>query len=148
MFISKSVVGNYNYIGHFSVIDSTVLGNYCSIGAGAMIGGAEHPYQWWSTSFRLGKGAKKPQTVIEDDVWIGAKSTLRAGIRVGRGAVIGAHTLVLKDVPPYSIVVGSPARTLRERFNQKQIAKVEQTRYWEKNPREAMAILRDIDSKD
>lgn len=63
-----------------------------------------------------GRGVQ-PKTIIGDDVWIGARSCIKAGIRIGRGAIIGMGSVVLKDVPPYSIVAGTPATVLRSRFS-------------------------------
>ncbi|MGZ3774654.1 MAG: CatB-related O-acetyltransferase [Bdellovibrio sp.] len=145
VFLSKSHIGSYNYIGHYSIIDKTKIGNYCSIAAHTMIGGSEHPYQWWSMSFRLCRVEEKPLTVIEDDVWIGTKATIRRGVRVGRGAVIGSHAVVLEDVPPYAIVVGTPAKILKYRLSSEQISKLEQTKYWELNPEDAKARLSSLD---
>ena len=53
------------------------------------------------------------EIVIEDDVWIGFNSTILKGVTIGKGAIIGANTLILKDVPPYAVVVGNPARIIR-----------------------------------
>ena len=147
VFLSKSQIGSYNYIGHYTIIDKAIIGNYCSIASGVMVGGAEHPYSWWSTSFRLCEGTVKPTTTIEDDVWIGAKASIRAGVRIGRGAVIGSHSLILKDVPPYAIVVGSPGKLLKYRFGPERIAVLDKVKYWEREPQEAKDILQALDSK-
>lgn len=144
VFLSKSTIGNYNYIGHYSIIDKTQIGNYCSIAAGTMLGGAEHPYTWWSTSFRLCESFNKPLTVVEDDVWIGSGVSVKAGVKIGRGAVIGAHTLVSKDVPAYAIVVGTPGKVLKYRFNNEQIRFLEDSRFWEKSPEEAKMLLKKV----
>jgi acetyltransferase-like isoleucine patch superfamily enzyme len=140
-FISKSRIGKFNYIGHGCVIDRAEIGNYCSIAAYVMIGGAEHPIEWWSTSFRLSRPSPKKLTVIEDDVWIGNKATIKQGIKIGRGAIIGSHAVVLENVPPYAIVVGIPAKVIRFRFDEKQIAKVSFTKFWEMDPSQAQKYL-------
>jgi acetyltransferase-like isoleucine patch superfamily enzyme len=141
VFLSKSKVGSYVYVGHYAVIDQAEIGNYCSIAAGVTIGGTEHPYWKGTTSFRIATGAEKPVTKIQDDVWIGAKATIRAGISVGRGAVIGAHALVLKDVPDYAIAVGIPARILKYRFDRPLIEDLTKSRFWETDPTKAREIL-------
>lgn len=60
--------------------------------------------------------APRPVTVIEADCWIGARATIMEGVRIGRGSVVGAATVVTRSVPPYSVVVGVPGRILRVRF--------------------------------
>ena len=143
-FISKSKIGKYNYIGHGCVIDKAEIGNYCSIAAYVMIGGAEHPIDWWSTSFRLSDATPKKITTIEDDVWIGTKATIKQGIKIGRGAVVGSHAVVLDDVPAYAIVVGIPAKIIRYRFDQEKIKNLVATEYWTECPDEAKAILKKL----
>lgn len=70
--------------------------------------------------------------VVEDDVWVGHNVMILPGCkRIGRGAVIGAGAIVTKDVAPYSIVAGNPARKLRDRFSPELIAEIEASRWWE-----------------
>ncbi len=114
--IYDSNIGNYNYFGPNVIINNTKIGNYCSIAPNVVIGGMEHNYNFLSTSTCLFPDQIKLQTVIEDDVWIATNSVIKSGITVGRGSVIGAHSLVLKDVPPFTIVAGSPAKVLKQRF--------------------------------
>ena len=81
------------------------------------------------------------RTIIGNDVWIGSGCIIKQGIRIGDGAVVGANSFVNKDVEPFSIVVGSPARHLKYRFEKDvQIAIIE-SHYWEKEPYEARLIL-------
>jgi acetyltransferase-like isoleucine patch superfamily enzyme len=114
--IYDSQIGNYNYFGPNVIINNTKIGNYCSIAPNVVIGGMEHNYQSLSTSTSLFPDQQKLQTVIEDDVWIATNSVIKSGITIGRGSVIGAHSLVIKDVPPYTIVAGSPTKVLKQRF--------------------------------
>lgn len=111
-----SKIGDYNYFGPNVIINSTTIGNYCSIAPNVVIGGMEHNYKNLSTSTSLFPQQRKMETVIEDDVWIGANCVIKSGIVIGRGSIIGAHSLVLKDVPPFTIIGGSPAIVLKQRF--------------------------------
>ena len=67
---------------------------------------------------------------IENDVWIGIQSLILDGVTIGDGAVIGARTVVTKDVPPYAIVVGSPARIIKYRFNEEVIQRLLEIKWW------------------
>jgi len=70
------------------------------------------------------------QTIIENDVWIGSYSKIIGGVHIHTGAVIGAGSVVTKDVPPYAIVAGCPARIIRYRFPEEKIEKLLQSEWW------------------
>ena len=70
------------------------------------------------------------QTIIGNDVWIGNDCTILEGVYVGNGAVIGAHSIVTKDVPPYAIVAGNPARIVKYRFSDDIITKMQKIKWW------------------
>jgi len=72
----------------------------------------------------------KGPIIIEDDVWIGSNSVILSGVKIGRGSIIGAGSIVTKDVESYSIVGGNPAKFLRKRFDQKTIDKLEESKWW------------------
>lgn len=67
--------------------------------------------------------------IIDDDVWVGANAIILTGVHVGRGAVIGAGTIVTKDIPPYAVVVGNPARIIRFRFSPQEAMEHEKCLY-------------------
>jgi virginiamycin A acetyltransferase len=75
--------------------------------------------------------AKKPDVVIGNDVWIGYGATILSGVEIGDGAIIGAMAVVAKNVEPYSIVAGNPARLIRKRFDEETIRKLLEIRWWD-----------------
>lgn len=112
-----------------SIIGGTRIGSFCSIAPGVRLGGVEHPLEYVSThpflwlanrgfvprDDRRFADFRRP-VVVEDDVWIGANALVAGGVRIGRGAVVGAGSVVRHDVAPYSIVAGVPAREIGRRF--------------------------------
>ncbi len=145
----NTVVGGYTYVGAGVHLNMTRVGSYCSIASGSKIGGMEHSWWWGSTSSRLSEhNIVSKETVIEDDVWIGANVVVRQGLRIGRGVVIGAGSVVLKDVSPYAIIAGVPAKEIRKRFAEDVIQKVVKTKFWEYPPRKARKLLDAIEFAD
>ena len=120
-------IGNNTYIGKNCVIQSEhgeiIIGNNVMFGAGVHIHGGNHEYNHVGMLMRDVK--KNPgsdgRVVIEDDVWVGSNAMILRGVRVGGGAVVGAGAIVTKDVKPYTIVVGNPARMIKERFTEKEL---------------------------
>ncbi|MCQ2582030.1 MAG: CatB-related O-acetyltransferase [Alphaproteobacteria bacterium] len=105
-----------------------VIGKYCSIGPSVhFILASEHPYKRLSTypwkTMVLGHAATEAESkgdiVIEDDVWIGLGAIINSGVHIGRGAIIASGAVVIKNVEPYSIVGGNPARHIKYRFDKK-----------------------------
>lgn len=106
-----------------------IIGDYCSIGPNVhFLLDGEHDYHTFSTyPFRKkitgqGFGLTKGDIVVEDDVWIGYGTTVLSGVRIGKGAVVAAGSMVVKDVPPYAIVGGLPAKIITYRFDEDKIA--------------------------
>jgi acetyltransferase-like isoleucine patch superfamily enzyme len=115
------------------------IGSFCSIAAGVTIvlGGnhradwiALYPFTGWHDR-QQEVCVTKGDVVIGNDVWIGLSATILSGVRVGNGAVIGAEAVVASDVPAYGIVVGNPARLVRKRFSDEQIATLERIAWWD-----------------
>lgn len=122
--------------------DATLkIGAFCSIAAdvGIFLGGNHHPE--WVTTFPFGamwrehyhpeQPNSRGDVVIGNDVWIGRAAIIMSGVTVGDGAVIGAGAVVARDVPPYTIVVGNPARALRQRFSPDVVERLLQIRWWD-----------------
>ena len=122
----------------------TIVGNYCSIGTGLIVRRRNHPTERpimhpFFYNSRLGLLAKDTIPKDQDnplkighDVWIADRVTILPGCKViGNGAVIAAGSIVSRDVPPYAIVGGVPARLIKVRFNDDRIAKIEASRWWE-----------------
>ena len=109
--------GGYSYVGRGTCICARVrIGRYVLIAHDVSIQGGDHRYDVSGTPICFSGRPEMPETVIEDDVWIGHRAIIVAGVRVGRGAVVGAGAVVTKDVAPYAIVGGVPARKIGERF--------------------------------
>lgn len=146
-YVLNSHIGPYSYIGIKSYLNHVEMGSYCSIAGFVIIGAMEHSHWTYSTSTYLSnEGYVNHPTIIGHDVWIGAQCVIRQGVKIGDGAVIGANSFVNKDIPPYAIAFGSPAKVYKIRFDEDIIKKLNDSRYWEKNPDEARQILEKLDS--
>ncbi|UPA23488.1 type B chloramphenicol O-acetyltransferase [Shinella oryzae] len=139
--------------------DKLIIGSFCSIGSGAafiMAGNQGHRNEWISTfpfffmsevaAFEGAANGYLPagDTVIGNDVWIGSEAIIMPGVTVGDGAVIGTRALVTKDVEPYAIVGGNPAKVIRKRFTEREIALLLEMRWWawpEGRLKDAMPIM-------
>lgn len=115
--IAKRVrIGNYSGVGHRCMVQGNVtIGEHVMMGPEVIIYTQNHSFS--STDIPMdqqGFSDEKP-VVIGDDVWIGSRVTILPGVTVGKGCVIGASAVVTKDVPPYSVVAGNPARVVKTR---------------------------------
>lgn len=121
---------------------SVEIGSFCSIGANVtLLLGASHDTGWVSTfpireMFGLpGRFERHPiyrgPTIIGNDVWIGRDVLILDGVTIGHGAVIAARAVVTRDVRPYAIVAGVPAREVRRRFSDEQVAGLLRTAWWD-----------------
>jgi len=140
--IVNCTIDRYTYI-HGSSVVSADVGAFCSIAAGTTIGGGKHPTAWVSTSpvFYRGRNVLKTNfsqnefeefahTTIGNDVWIGSKCLVKGGVTIGDGAIIGMGSVVTKDVPPYEIWAGNPAKCIRKRFDDETIARLLKLQWW------------------
>jgi hypothetical protein len=124
---------------------TVTIGNYCSIAGGVVYYGAAHhrmdcvstfPFKekfgWDLPTLAHTKGA----LVIEHDVWIANGVQILNAVRIGTGAVIGAHTVVTKDVPPYAVMCGNPGVVKKFRFPEDTIARLLASKWWERTPQQ------------
>lgn len=110
--------GPHGYMGHGCVICPRVTaGRYVMFGADVSVVGADHRFDLPGTPMIFSGRPELPETTIEDDVWLGGRSILMAGVTIGRGAIVAAGSVVTRDVPPFSVVAGVPARVIRKRFD-------------------------------
>lgn len=126
--------------------DRLIIGSFCSIGSGAafiMAGNQGHRNDWistfpfyWMSDVAAFAGAANGylpagDTIVGNDVWIGSEAIVMPGIRIGDGAVIGTRSVVTRDVEPYAIVAGNPARQIRKRFDDAQIEMLLAIKWWD-----------------
>jgi acetyltransferase-like isoleucine patch superfamily enzyme len=152
-----TAVGDGSYLSEGGRFDGCVFGKYCSVGPQVLAGFGEHPTDLVSTHPAFyATVAEHPQGLsahshfcgrktihVGNDVWIGARAFLRDGVTIGDGAVIGAGAVVVKDVAPYVIVGGVPARPLRQRFPADTIEALLRIRWWDW-PREEVKQHREL----
>lgn len=137
-----------NVLYHYPVHrERLVIGKFCSIACGAkfLFNCANHTlaslstytfplfYEEWGLDRAAVASAwdNKGDILIDNDVWIGYEAVILAGVHIGNGAIIGARAVVTKDVAPYSIVGGVPAREIRKRFDTATIARLEALQWWD-----------------
>lgn len=162
----RILVGDFTYIAdsdfesHVSHLyewngDRLIIGKFCQIAAGVefLMNGANHQMNAVSTfPFYTLEGWEmapperadlplKGDTVIENDVWIGQNAVILPGVHIGNGAVIGANSVVGRDVEDYTIVIGNPARVLRRRFDEEMTGLLLRFRWWDKRIEEINALI-------
>ena len=141
--IFHSSMGRYSYIGKRSSLVYAEVGAFCSIAADVCVGMGTHVLKKLSTSPLFtekhnGTGSSWTEltpfpfnkVTVGNDVWIGERAMILGGLSIGDGAVIGAGAVVTKDVPPYAIVGGVPAKIIRYRFSEDVIERLEQLKWW------------------
>ncbi len=140
----NSSMDKYSFCGYDCDINDCSIGAFCSIANNVIIGGGAHPIEWASTSpvfydnrdsvkKKFSRFEREPhkRTVVGNDVWIGHSAIVMQGVTIGDGAVIGAGAIVTKDVAPYMIVAGCPARIIRKRFGEEVIEKLLESKWWD-----------------
>lgn len=142
--VRYSKIGKYTYVSARSGVIYAEIGSFCSIAANVGIGGGSHDIDAVSTSPVFNKGrnifgtnlgnvefSPFKTTQIGNDVWIGNRALILQGVKIGDGAVVGAGSVVTKDVEPYTIVAGNPARVIRKRFDDETINRLLALKWWD-----------------
>ena len=153
--IYNSRLGYGSYVANDSTLTGTRIGRYCSLGPNIAMPTGLHPTSefastsplFFSLAGQAGKSFVDSQKfeenrfveddwlrIIGNDVWIGGNVVLLEGIRIGDGAIVGAGSVVTKDLPPYSISAGVPAKVIRYRFDQGIINRLLASRWWDRDP--------------
>lgn len=141
---------HYDFVG-----DKLIIGKFCQIAAGVnfVMNGANHRMNTATTyPFFIFDGWEKKappasempikgNTIVGNDIWIGQNSTILPGVHIGDGAIIGLNSTVGNDVPPYTIVAGNPAKTIRERFDDVLIELLLKLKWWDKNIDEIKSLI-------
>jgi maltose O-acetyltransferase len=113
--LSESEIGDHSGIGMYSYVGTVKIGRDVMIGEELIAISRNHEFSSTEIPMRL-QGFQKDQPItIEDDVWVGTRVTILPGVTVGKGSIIGAGAVVTKDVPPYCIAAGNPAKIIRSR---------------------------------
>ena len=139
-------IGDYSYCSNGTILfKGTKIGKYCSIGYNTQIGPPEHPVDYISTSPHIYRNNMLKELcpwptddtispcIIGNDVWIGSNCTLIQGVKVSDGAIVAAGAVVTKDVPPYTVVGGVPAKVIKKRFDDETIEKLQTFEFWNQN---------------
>lgn len=143
--LDNSSIGSYSYTGQYCFIQNTEVGRFVSIAAMVRLGPTNHPcdrasqhmftyngggYGFPATETEFLAARKEKKTIIGNDVWIGHGAVVQAGLKIGDGAVIGSGAVVTKDVPPYAIVGGVPAKIIKYRFEPEIAAALQKIAWW------------------
>ena len=152
LFEQTNVLFNYPFFG-----DKLIIGKFCQIAHGTtfIMGAANHrlgsattyPFNVMGGVWReistphIEELPHKGDTVIGNDVWLGRNCTILPGVKIGNGAIVAACSVVTKDVAPYTVVGGNPARFLKKRFDDGTAALLEELRWWDLPPEELTEII-------
>jgi phosphonate metabolism protein (transferase hexapeptide repeat family) len=153
-------LGDYTYAMGDNQIAHAVIGKFVNIATNARINPPNHP-TWRATqhhftyrSYSYGLSLDDDQSIFEwraqdrveigHDVWLGHGAIIMPGVKVGTGAVVGSGAIVTKDVPPFAIVVGVPARVLRMRVDEKTAERLQRIAWWDWSPERIDAALTDF----
>lgn len=139
----NSSMADHSFCGYDCLFINVSIGRFCSIAGRVIVGGARHPMEYVSTSpvflshkesinhkFSRHEYGSEAHTNVGHDVWIGEGVFVKGGVTIGTGAVIGMGSVVTKDVPPYAIFAGNPARLIRYRFADDVIEGLLKSEWW------------------
>lgn len=153
----KNVKYHFDFIG-----DRLVIGKFCMIASDVtfIMNGGNHlteavstyPFaifgESWANAMQWKSYPSKGDTIVGNDVWIGHRATIMPGVTIGDGAIIGTGATVVKDVPPYTIVGGNPAREIRKRFSETEIEQLLEIKWWDWKPEKISQHVRQLTGGD
>lgn len=154
--LSDAFIGKGAYIGERCSIHGVKIGRFTCIGPNVVTAIGRHPTKNWisihpaffSTKQQAGftfvekdsfeeikwiDESRRIAVSIGNDVWVGASSTICDGVKIGNGAIIGANSLVIQDIPPFAIAVGSPAKVIKYRFTEDEVLELQKSRWWDRS---------------
>lgn len=153
-------IGDYSYLAGYNQVAYARIGKFCSIATFVRINPGNHPtymrvaqhhFTYRSAMFGFGEDdasffdwRREDRVTIGHDVWIGHNATVMPGVTIGNGAVVGTGAVATKDVEPYAIVAGIPAKKIRMRFDGETIAKIERVAWWNWDEETIKARLADF----
>lgn len=160
--IVQSTIDDFSYVNSSSKLVNVKVGKFCSIGSEVLMGIGRHPTDLGSTHpafYSTGKAFKTfsdenyfqeySDIIIGHDVWIGSRVIIMGGVKIGNGAIIAAGAVVTKDVEPYSIVGGVPARHIKYRIQKEKITAIQKTEWWNQSEdwfRENFKLFHNVES--
>jgi acetyltransferase-like isoleucine patch superfamily enzyme len=147
VFLSQVKISDFSYISYHGRVNNADIGKFCSIGPYVQIGLAPHPSRVFVSTYPAFYSGQNlgcplafrenqifddsvPKTTLGNDIWIGANAIIPGGINLNTGAVVAAGAVVVKDVPPYAVVGGNPAKIIRYRFSDEQIDFLLASEWW------------------
>lgn len=151
--ILRTIFDRHSFCGYDCTFINCEIGAFCSIANKVTAGGSRHPIEYVSTSpvFLDHRDSVKtkyahhhyewrPQTIIGHDVWIGENVLIKGGVTIGHGSVVGMGSVVTKDMPPYSIIAGNPAKLIRMRFEPKVVEALLKMQWWNYPDKELLRL--------
>lgn len=159
-------VGKYTY-GHQQFFQESInlkeIGSFCSIAKNVVITGMNHPTNYITTNpiiyfksrgfikedrLDLINKDKNKKVIIGNDVWIGTNVTILPSVKIGNGAIVGAGSVVTKDIPDYAIVVGVPAKVIGYRFDENEIKLLNESKWWDWPNEKIKSYINDFVDKE
>lgn len=146
-FIENTVIGDYSYTGQFCFVQNTVMGKFVNIAADVRIGPTMHPFERPTLhhftyrremygfddkdDIEFFQKREDRVTYIGHDTWIGHGAIIMPGVKIGDGAIVGSGAVVTKDVEPYTVVAGVPAKIIKRRFSEDTARKMQSIKWWD-----------------
>ena len=148
---SNAKIGSNNMLSDRVMIGNAHIGNYCSFGPDVKIGQAQHSIDYITTCQKISKRNINYSMVgepacIGNDVWLGANVVVMQGVKIGNGAVVGANAVVTKDIPPFAVAVGIPAKVIKYRFSEEKIQALQESQWWDNDLDTAAKVCNNLNN--